>query len=124
MVNRRWVVFLISLLPFLIVGALPSYAGERVDLEALSYIVTHDQNTITAGIAEVLDGTSQEIRSVIIKALGTNTGNIYIGGPSVTSSNGYPLDNHEVLILDLDNIQDIYINGDTTGEGIDYFAIR
>ena len=99
------------------------FAVDQVDLKALNRIVTHGQNAVSsAGTAEVL-GTSFDIRSVTIRANSGNTGNIYIGGVNVDSSNGYILDSGESIVADVDNIDDVYIDSDTSSEGVSYVAI-
>lgn len=58
--------------------------GTSVSLVALSY----------SGTATNLNGTA-------VKALSTNTGIVYVGGPGVTVATGYPLAAGEAVSLDL-----------------------
>ena len=59
-----------------------------------------------------------------IKALPANTGVMYIGGPSVTSANGYPLSAGQTLTMDhLGNMTELWVNATVNGEGVAFLAI-
>lgn len=95
----------------------------KVDIVPLSRIITTGQkNVTTAGTAEVLASASN-IKSIAIKAKSTNTGNIFVGTSTVSSTTGYILTANETVTLDLDSTSDIYINSSVSGEGVSYIAI-
>jgi hypothetical protein len=75
----------------------------------------------TAGIAEAL-GDQDIMTGLIVKALTTNTGLIYIGNDGsgdVDSSNGYPLAaGGEVEFEFVGNLAQIMINSTVNGEGV------
>ena len=82
------------------------------------------QKTVAAaGTAEVL-GSSTATQSIIVKALAGNTGNIYVGGSGVTSSNGFVLAAGDTVSIDTDNLSDVYIDADNSGEGVSYLIIK
>ena len=121
--NRRFLLLAVSL----VIVASPCFAetgGKKVDIVALSYIVTFGQNTINAaGTAEVL-GATKAVRSCSIRANTGNSGNLYIGDSTVTQSNGRILDASDPLDMDIDSTSDVYINADTSDDGYSYICLR
>lgn len=100
------------------------WAASEVDVVALKRVATYGRNTVTAGTEEAL-AADTPVKSCCVKALATNTGNVYIGGnASVTSSNGYVLAASAALCLDVDSPADIYIDVDTNTEGVSYICVR
>ena len=93
-----------------------------VNLTAPTTIYNGQKNVTTAGTRAVL-GTSQAILSITITAKLTNTGNIYVGNSSVTSSNGAILSAGDSLSLDTNDISNVYIDSDVSGEGVSYIAV-
>lgn len=77
----------------------------------------------TAGTRVVLAG-STTVKSVTIKALGTNTGIIYVGDSAVSSSNGFPLYARDTVSMDISNLNVIYIDSSVNNEGISYIAVN
>lgn len=77
-------------------------------------------NVTTAGTAVSL-GSSQSLNDgVVIKANEANTGNIYVGDSSVSSSNGLVLEAGESVMVGIDDVSKVYIDSDNDGEGITY----
>ena len=114
----------LSLPLVLLLWALPVYAVEQVDIRPLNRIATFGQNAInTAGTAEVL-GATVNVNSCSVRANTGNTGNLYVGDSSVTSSNGRILDASDPLDLDIDSTSDIYINADTSNDSYSYICLR
>jgi len=76
----------------------------------------------TAGTAVILT-TATKTDTVTIKALSTNTGNVYVGDNTVSSTNGFPLASSESISIDLDhNVSNLYIDADNNGEGVAWIA--
>jgi hypothetical protein len=85
--------------------------------------LSNGQKTVaSAGTAEVL-GVATAIQGVLIQALSTNTGNVYVGDSNVDSTNGYVLSRNASVAFDIDNLNDIYIDVDTNGEGVSYLIV-
>lgn len=59
---------------------------------------------------------------VTIKALGDNGGDVYLGGESVTSSNGYPLAAGEILFIEIKSLPKIYAVCATGGDSIAFIG--
>ena len=72
----------------------------------------------TSGTAEALAASTTAIKYVIITAKSTNTGNVYIGGSGVTTSNGHPLAAGESVTLWIDDLSEVEADVDNNGEGV------
>ena len=86
-----------------------------------STIYNGKKTITTAGTAEAL-ASSTAVKSVVIKALYSNTGKVYVGNSSVSSSNGVELEAGDAIGIDIDNLNKIYIDADNDGEGVSYIA--
>lgn len=80
------------------------------------------KNVTTAGTRVAL-AASQAISSVTVKAKAANTGSIYVGDSTVSSSNGFVLAAGEAISMDIDNLADIYLDSSVNGEGVTYVAV-
>lgn len=80
----------------------------------------------SAGTAEPL-GTVSINGPLIVKALSTNSGLVYLGNDGtgdVSSSNGFSLTKGEVLVLNyVGNLNTIYVDVDTSSEGVCWIAL-
>jgi len=76
----------------------------------------------TAGTAVALASSSVSISKVTIKANAGNTGDIFVGDSGVTSSNGLILAAGESVDVSIDDLNKVYIDSATNGDGISYIA--
>ncbi len=84
------------------------------------------QKTVTTAGTAVALGTQQIASSILVKALTTNTGLVYVGndGGDVTSSTGYPLDVGDQVIFDhVANLANIMVNSAVNGEGVAWIVL-
>jgi hypothetical protein len=84
--------------------------------------------TITAaGTAEAL-GTVQIAGPILVKALTTNTGLVYVGNDGasdVSSSNGYPLAAGDQVILEhVASLSNVYVDSAVNAEGVAWIALN
>ena len=86
-----------------------------------STIYNGKKTVTTAGTAEAL-ASSTAVKSVVIKALYSNTGKVYVGNSSVSSANGIELEAGDAIGIDIDDLSKIYIDVDNNGEGVSYIA--
>ena len=82
-------------------------------------IVGGTNDVTTAGTREAL-GASTVIKSVTIRAKATNTGNIYVGGVTVDSTNGIALAANDSVEIDIKNLATVYIDSSVNGEGVGF----
>ena len=87
-----------------------------------STIYNGQKTVTTAGTRVVLATTQTLVSGVTIKALSTNTGIIYVGNSTVSSSNGFRLSASAEIFIEIDNLATIYIDSSVNGEGISYIA--
>ena len=78
--------------------------------------------TGTNGTPTVL-GSALVCASVVVRALPANTGLVYLGDSAVTTSNGYELSAGDALGMDIDNVNLLYFDVDTNGEGVSWMAV-
>lgn len=76
------------------------------------------QNVTMAGTRVQL--STNTCVAVTVKAKSTNTGLIYVGDVSVTSSNGFILSAGESVSFAITNTNKVYIDSSINGEGISY----
>lgn len=75
----------------------------------------------TAATAEVL-GTSKVCRSIYIRAKSTNTNNVYVGTSNVSSTLALKsLGAGDSVEFSVGNVDELYLDVDTNGEGVDYW---
>ena len=90
-------------------------------------LLAGEKTVATAGTAESLVPTSQRVKSLVIIAKKGNTNQVYLGGADVASTTNDGLDAAETITIEavgwLD-LADIYLDVDTNGEGIDFYAVK
>lgn len=76
----------------------------------------------TAGVRVQLP--SQACSKVMLIALRSNGGYVYVGMSTVSSSvYGAELAAKDSIVLDVSNTNEVYIDASVSGEGVSYFAI-
>jgi len=79
----------------------------------------------TSGTAKQLnDGKSLQVpdgAQIRIKALGDNSGNVYIGDSDVTTSNGFELGQGDTLQLQTTDVANVFVDADNDNDGICWF---
>lgn len=74
----------------------------------------------TAGTRERLVAASTPCKRVDITAKNANTGAIFIGGATVSSTSGAYLYAGDNMRLDIDDLYKIYIDSSVNGEGVQF----
>lgn len=82
----------------------------------------YGKKTVTTAGTRVALASSQAVKSVVIKALQTNTGYIYVGDSSVASTNGFQLLAGDTVSLDIANLSTVNIDSSVNGEGVTYIG--
>ena len=77
-----------------------------------------------AGTAQQLTTTDTPILSVTVKALIGNVGDVYVGGSTVSSSTGFILAQGDGISLEIDNLNDVYIDAANTGDSVCYIYVK
>lgn len=74
----------------------------------------------TAGVAVALSAVSVPCRRVNIRCSATNTGFIYIGGATVSSTVGLYLQPMDSILVEIDDLNKIYLDASTDGQSVVY----
>jgi len=85
------------------------------------------QKTVTTAGTELALGTVDIQAPLMVKALTTNTGLVYVGEQAgvVSSSTGMPLAAGDVIIFEwVENIKTILVDSAVNGEGVAWLALR
>jgi len=88
--------------------------------------IAGEKSVTTSGTALALSA-AQKAKSVTIVAKVGNTNNVYVGGSSVATSTNDGLAPGDSIRITPDNwldLSDIYLDVDTNGEGVDFYAIK
>ena len=93
-------------------------------IQAAPTVPVNGRTTVTTAGTRVVLAGSTTVKSVTIKALGTNTGIIYVGDSAVSSSNGFPLYARDTISMDISNLNTLYIDSSVNNEGIAYIAVN
>ena len=88
--------------------------------------ITGEKTVTAAGTAEKL-ATGHRFKSVVVKDMVGNTGQIYVGGSDVASTTNDGLAPGDALVIPTGahnyvSGDDVYIDADTNGEGVDFYA--
>lgn len=80
----------------------------------------------SAGTAERLQSSDQLVRSVVVQAKRANTGRVYVGDATVSSSDPGVVagDRLELRGDPLLNLFDVLVDVDTDGEGVDVWYLE
>lgn len=90
------------------------------------HIISSEAIVTTAGTAVALS-SSRRVKSVTIRAKGANIGQIYVGGADVESTVNDGLEASESVTFETVGwmeLAEIYIDADTNGEGVDFYAVK
>ena len=125
---------------FIILFTLPSYAlpqrtivdpgGDGLLINSDGTLLPlHGNSVITGRVLIDTPGTakvvgSQAITEVSILALASQSSTlIYIGNSAMTTATGMIVSSTNYITIRTDNLSDLYIDGDTQGNGITYIGI-
>ncbi len=76
------------------------------------------KNVTTAGTRVQLSVTSVPIKKVTIRAKADNTGFIYVGGSTVSSSSNIYLQPMDSIPLDVANLNAVWLDSSANGDGV------
>ena len=76
------------------------------------------------GTAVALVASSTPCISVIVKALHTNAGEIYVGDNTVGSATGYLLQKDEFISFSCDNVNGVYIDRNAGTQGVSFLYVN
>ena len=95
----------------------------------MSRIFTGTTDIPTAGTRVQISNTARRVLSITFKARNGNTGSVYVGGSTVSSTNGVELRSNEGKSYNFGAakvsapISDFYLDTGTNGNDVDWWAI-
>lgn len=84
--------------------------------------ITGQKNVTTAGTAVQITTTNTGIHTVVVRAKIANTGKIYVGASTVSSTTGLELGPGDAITVTTGNLANIYLDCSVSGEGVTYLA--
>lgn len=94
--------------------------NDLADLAPPAIITAGSKSVTSAGTAVQLAAISTSCLSLVMSANDTNTGKIYYGGSTVSSETGAFIFPGQTVELRIDDVQKVYIDADTSGDGVKY----
>lgn len=94
------------------------------------FFISGEKTVSATGTAEALVAATQKAWSVTIIAKAGNTNQLYVGGSDVATTTNDGLDAGESITLTVHqgqpafDLNDIFLDVDTNGEGCDFYAIK
>ena len=90
-------------------------------------LIASEKTVAAAGTAEALVAASQRVKSLTLIAKTGNTGQLYIGGSDVAAATNDGIAPGDTLIVPADNwldLNDVYVDVDVSGEGVEIYAVK
>ncbi|MFA6271086.1 MAG: hypothetical protein WC657_07835 [Candidatus Paceibacterota bacterium] len=84
------------------------------------------QTTVTTAGTEVQLNANQACNAVVVKALSTNTGIMYIGNDganAVSSTTGFPLSKDDQILIETKNLNQWYVDASVNGEKVAWIIL-
>lgn len=95
--------------------------NNRVPVDQTPTVLSNGAQTVaTAGTAVSLDAADSPCDLLIMTAEDDNTGKIYYGGSTVSSSSGDYLFPAQKVSIPINNLSEVYIDADVSTEGVKY----
>ena len=86
------------------------------------FIYSGQTNAPTANTAVKLVTQPKIVDGVIVQAMSTNTGIVFVGGKGVTTSTGFELQPGQATSIAIDNLEKVYIVGDQNNQKVCFLA--
>jgi hypothetical protein len=104
--------------------ALEKLRNEYPSIEAPPTAIGDGSQTVTtAGTRVKLTLTPTPCKKILITALGANSGNIWVGGATVTNGRGKQLVPLQDVELWIDDVSKIYIDATSSSDGVAYVYV-
>jgi len=104
-----------------------SHFGSDGHLSGSGAVLLSGEKTITTAGTQLALNASTRVKSVVIIAKSANVGQVYVGDSTVDNTINDGLDAGESLsieALDWMDLADIFLDVDTNGEGVDFYAVK
>lgn len=95
----------------------------------MAFPLTGTTDVSSAGSRVQIDNTVRRVLSITFRARKGNSGNIYVGDSTVSSSAGFELDSGEALTFEFASagvsarMSDFYVDTSNSGDDVDWAAV-
>ena len=83
----------------------------------------HGQTTVGTIETQLITISTPCKKGVLVKALSTNTGVVYIGKSGVATTSGYELTAGEAVTIEVDNVNKVFGIADTAGQKVSWVGV-
>lgn len=94
----------------------------KVDINPYATMGSGQTTVVTAG-TQIQLAANTPIKSVTVKANFNNTGYIFVGAATVDSSTGFILSKNDSVSLDVDNLNDVWIDSSIDAQAVSYIYL-
>lgn len=70
-----------------------------------------------------LTHTRALVRGITLKAVAANAGVIFVGGPEVTTTTGWPLPVNETIFIPVSSLEQIFVIADTADQNLSWIGM-
>jgi len=91
--------------------------------EEVAESFSHGQVDVGTSAVQLTTSATPCKFGVVVKADDDNSGNVYVGGSGVTTSNGFRLGAGQGISLEIDDASKIYVIADSSGQKVHWIAI-
>lgn len=97
-------------------------AGALNVVEVVPSVVNNNIKLVTTAGTRVALQSATTNGGIVIKALKTNTGTIYVGGSTVSSANGFQLAAGDTVAFAINDASNVSIDASVNGEGVSWLG--
>jgi len=110
------------------IGLLVCSTAYADDPSIFATIDTGRKTVTTAGTRVAIASSTTPIKKALIQAERDNTGTVVVGGSSVvaalTTRQGIALSNDDAVVIQANDLANVYIDSEVNGEGVTYIAYK
>jgi hypothetical protein len=86
--------------------------------------ISGQAQVVTPGTAVALTSSQKGGNGILIKALTSNTGIMYVGSSTVSSTTGYPLSAGQEVYLEVLNLESIFVDASVGNEKVAWILVK
>jgi len=96
---------------------------DRKIISRVSSTINYGQVTVGTTAVQLTSTSTPLNFGIVVKADPNNSGNVYVGDSSVSTSNGYLLTPGESISFEIDDVSKVYVVADTDNQKIYWIGV-
>ena len=96
---------------------------DRKIISRVSSTINYGQVTVGTTAVQLTSTSTPLNFGIVVKADSANTGKIYVGDSSVTTTNGYVLEAGEGISFEIDDVSKVYVVADTDNQKVYWIGV-